>query len=388
MRTRTVLLFALAAVALPKPTIAQTGAPNPKPDATSVPMRIDICEFPKMGILKYHHCGTLTWNGQSYDATFLPLIGPGEQPVDTGAVGTVTMQRTGDSVTFSRVDSSGTEGSSTYQGTISGNRASGTVTWFHAKLPNIKGTWEATFVITPVVPARIEICEFPVMGVLNYHHCGTLTWNGQTYDATFLPLIGPGEQPVDTGAVGTVTMQRNGDSVTFSRVDSVGTEGTSTYQGTISGDTAAGDVTWFHPNLPDIKGTWKATLIMTPGGTPPTPASAQSISGRLEECEEPAPNPFHLRNCGVLTWNGAGYDAAWTGISNGTAPPGPATTAALTLQRVGNAVVLNRVDITGTPGVTGVYRGTVSNDGRVSGTVIWFLQGTAYASGTWTATPK
>jgi hypothetical protein len=113
-----------------------------------------------------------------------------------------------------------------------------------------------------------------------------------------------------------------------------------------------------------------------------------SIGDKLEECEEPVPNPLHLKNCGTLTWNGEKYDAIWTGVSDGVSPPGPATTATVAIERDGETgVTLNRIDISGTPGVTGIYRGTISQNNNASGTVTWFYAGKPYATGTWTAKP-
>ncbi len=240
----------------------------------------------------------------------------------------------------------------------------------------------------PFFPVRIEICESTKVGILKYHHCGTFTWNGQNYDVAFLPLIGPGEVPVDTGAVGTATMQRAGNSVTFSRVDSEGTEGTSTYQGTVVGNTASGTATWFHPNLPNIKGSWTATFIMAPALPPMPVTSGQPIGERIEVCEQPVPNPFNLRNCGILTWRDGRYDAAWSGVWNGTSPQTPPGTGTVACERDGNRVTLNRVDVTGIPGITAVYHGVLAVDNTASGSVIWYMNGTVFAAGTWKATPK
>jgi hypothetical protein len=152
----------------------------------------------------------------------------------------------------------------------------------------------------PTIPVRIELCEVAKVGILKYHNCGILTWNGQNYDATFQPLIGPGETPIDAGGIGTMTFLRVGNDVTLSRIDSVGTEGSGTYRGTITGNTASGTATWFHPHWPQFKGTWTATFIMA-APVPQIPVTAgQPIGEQIEICEEPMPNVFNLHNCGTL----------------------------------------------------------------------------------------
>lgn len=245
----------------------------------------------------------------------------------------------------------------------------------------------------PGVPERIEICENPKVGFLKYHHCGTLIWNGQNYDATFLPLIGPGEIATDTGAVGTITMLRAGNSVTFSRIDSIGTEGSASYRGTIVGNTASGTVTWFHPLMPNFKGTWTATFFMAPAAAPdppsPTPTeTVPSVGDRVELCEQPIPNPQNLRNCGILTWNSQKYDVTWSGVWNGASPQTKPGSGVIMCERKDDAVTMNRVDVTGIPGITAVYHGTIGKEDTVSGTVTWFMNGTAFATGTWEAKPK
>lgn len=243
-------------------------------------------------------------------------------------------------------------------------------------------------VADPAVPVRIELCEVAKVGILSYHNCGRLIWNGQNYDATFLPLIGPGETPVDTGGVGTMTMLRVGNSVTLTRIDSVGTEGSGTYQGTVVGNTASGTATWFHPHWPKFKGTWTATFIMAPAAPEVPIAPGQPIADRIEICEEPVPNPFNLRNCGMLTWKDGKYDAAWTGVWNGTSPQTPPATGTVTCERDGGKVTMNRVDVTGIPGITAIYHGALLSDGTASGSVIWSMNGNVFAAGTWKATPK
>jgi hypothetical protein len=149
MWKRPALLFALAAVAF-SPAFAQNSRSQSAPEATSsIPVRIDICEYPKIGNLEFHHCGVLTWNGQKYDSTFEPLIGPNGRPVDLPSVGEMTMTRTGNNITFDRHDSQGTEGSAQYSGTLSGDkRATGDVTW-----RNDHGVFHGTFTADLTFPS-------------------------------------------------------------------------------------------------------------------------------------------------------------------------------------------------------------------------------------------
>jgi hypothetical protein len=121
------------------------------------------------------------------------------------------------------------------------------------------------------------------------------------------------------------------------------------------------------------------------GGQSSSPA-ANAITVKITECESPAPNPYQLKNCGTMTWNGQKYDAEFSGVTN-VMTKGPATTATISIQRdQQNGVTLNRVDLTGTPGVTATYTGQIAADNTISGTVVWFIGGAAFASGTWSGT--
>lgn len=114
--------------------------------------------------------------------------------------------------------------------------------------------------------------------------------------------------------------------------------------------------------------------------------ATNAIPVKITECESPAPNPYQLKNCGTMTWNGQKYDAEFSGVTN-VITKGPATTATISIQRdQQNGVTLSRVDLTGTPGVTATYTGQIAAGNTISGTVVWFNGGAAFASGTWSGT--
>ena len=85
---------------------------------------------------------------------------------------------------------------------------------------------------------------------------------------------------------------------------------------------ASGTVTWFHPGIPNFKGTWSAIFFMAPAGATDLPSSTlpetvRSIGDRIELCEQPVPNPQKLRNCGILAWTRQKYEATWSAVWNG-----------------------------------------------------------------------
>ena len=123
-----------------------------------------------------------------------------------------------------------------------------------------------------------------------------------------------------------------------------------------------------------------APAVLNAGPTSSNSTSKrQSIGDRLEECEQPVPNPLHVKYCGTLTWDGEKYNAFWPDVQ---------ITATFSLERgQDNSVTLRRLDISGGPGVTGTYRGTVSPNNEASGTATWFVGGRPLGSGTWTTKP-
>jgi hypothetical protein len=152
MRIRTGSKFAFAALALLCSAIGFAGA-QPASSPNTIPTTINICET----ALKAKNCGTLTWNGQQYDAqwsgvkTFL-THGPATS-------GTVMIRFESDgSVILERTDTAGlpptptihgktvdTTFTGTYRGKIApDNSVSGSVTWYTNGIISGKGTWDGT----------------------------------------------------------------------------------------------------------------------------------------------------------------------------------------------------------------------------------------------------
>jgi hypothetical protein len=113
---------------------------------------------------------------------------------------------------------------------------------------------------------------------------------------------------------------------------------------------------------------------------------SNTIPATITECESPAPNPFRLKNCGTLNWNGQQYDAQWNGVENAVSK-GPTTTATVTISfDKDGGVRLDRVDTAGTPGVTATYNGKIAADNTISGSVTWFNNGVIFGKGKWSGT--
>jgi hypothetical protein len=74
MRIRTGLLFALSIFSVACPAIRQAGAQIVVRDLPPVPVAITLSESPDSNPYKVSNRGTLTWNGQNYDAHFDGVI--------------------------------------------------------------------------------------------------------------------------------------------------------------------------------------------------------------------------------------------------------------------------------------------------------------------------
>ena len=76
-----------------------------------------------------------------------------------------------------------------------------------------------------------------------------------------------------------------------------------------------------------------AAVSIAPSGM--VQASAQTSTPApttISFCESPDPNAFNVKNCATLTWNGQGYDAKFSGVTNGSTN-GLSSTATITYAR-------------------------------------------------------
>jgi hypothetical protein len=134
------------------------------------------------------------------------------------------------------------------------------------------------------------------------------------------------------------------------------------------------------PALPDEVATKSVELF-----------TGHSIQDKLRLCEEPAPNPNLIGDCGVLIWNGTQYNGVWSAVtllSQRDLPEQPGALKGLgsvTIQRSGNGLVLRRADASG---ITCLYRGAISGVNVATGTHVCKLQGETIVSGTWKVIPK
>ncbi|WP_263353327.1 tetratricopeptide repeat protein [Acidicapsa acidisoli] len=156
MRKRMGLLFALAVVGLAYPTTRPAGAQIVVKDIASVPVTISISESPDPNPAQITNHGTLTWNGQNYDARFDGVVSAfAKDKKGTATVATITFERDQQNgVTMERKDTAGTLGvTATYTGKIAaGNTISGIVVWSNNGTPFASGKWEGT-VTMPSKPA-------------------------------------------------------------------------------------------------------------------------------------------------------------------------------------------------------------------------------------------
>jgi hypothetical protein len=158
MRIRTGLLFTLAVVSLAYPVTRQAGAQIVVQDIPPVPVTISFSESPDPNPAKVTNRGTLTWNGQNYDAKFDGVISAfAKDKKGTETTATITFARDQQNgVTLNRTDTTGTVGvTATYTGRITAdNKISGTVTWsFGTAPPYASGKWSGT-VTMPAAAAQ------------------------------------------------------------------------------------------------------------------------------------------------------------------------------------------------------------------------------------------
>lgn len=158
MRLRTLLLFALAAAGFPYAAIGYTGAQASAPSNT-IPTMITVCEIPNKNWNLMHvkeNCGTLTWNGQQYDAQWNGIENAISKGPATTATVTITFADDG-SVQLDRTDTAGTTFTATYKGKIAAdNSVSGTVTWFNNNAILAKGTWHGAVTMPAPAAAAAE----------------------------------------------------------------------------------------------------------------------------------------------------------------------------------------------------------------------------------------
>jgi hypothetical protein len=299
MRIRTGLLSALAVLAFPYPAISQTGAQT-SPPANTIPTTITECESPTPNPFRLKNCGTLTWNGQQYDAQW----NGAENAISKGvaATATVTISFDKDGVRLDRTDVTGTPGvTATYHGKIApDNTISGTVTWFNNGIIAAKGKWSGTVTMAaaqeadtpapaPIAPPppptadtappasnpsgadgstiafliKIDEQVTDPPAFAGYHHTGRLVWAVQAYTSTFEPLMSPDGNAVDQTSLGKVTLSTSGNSFTLSRQDFQGTEGKAEYTGTMDSQThGSGTVVWTNPTG-TFKGRFTAEFSFT-----------------------------------------------------------------------------------------------------------------------------
>jgi hypothetical protein len=153
MRVGTALLFVLAAVGFPHAATGYTGAQDSNPSNT-IPATIKECETTIPNPLHQKNCGTLTWNGQQYDAQWNGVEGFGTKGPATTATVTISFDNDG-GVRLDRTDTAGTSYTATYNGKIAaGNTISGSVTWYNNGFILWKGKWSGT--VTMPAPQAAE----------------------------------------------------------------------------------------------------------------------------------------------------------------------------------------------------------------------------------------
>jgi hypothetical protein len=152
MQARTSLLFAFAAIGFSCAAIGYAGAQSSTPSNT-IPATMTVCETPHPNLLRVkENCGTLTWNGQQYDAQWPGVEGLGMKGPATTATVTIGFDNDG-SVKLDRTDTAGTTYTATYHGKIAAdNTVAGTLTWYNNGVFFAKGTWTGN-VTMPVAKA-------------------------------------------------------------------------------------------------------------------------------------------------------------------------------------------------------------------------------------------
>lgn len=161
MRIRTGFLFALAAVGYPLAAISYAGAQASTPSNT-IPATITECEIPAPNPLHVKkNCGTLTWNGQQYDAQWNGIENAISKGPATTATVTISFDNDG-SVRLDRTDTAGTSFTATYTGKIAAdNTISGSVTWYNNGVIFWKGKWSGTVTIPAPQAAESPAPEPP-----------------------------------------------------------------------------------------------------------------------------------------------------------------------------------------------------------------------------------
>jgi hypothetical protein len=265
--TLVVMVFVLWALGGPT-AVAQTNAGD---DRDARPTRLLVCESADESCLQANPHYASSW---AFDGT----TGAVTSPESEASVQLTIESMSPDKIVIRREDPSGR--STTYSGTIRGNRVSGTIQWISHSHPDAptSGNWSAIFQGVPPaapsssdapgsqrLPLRLIECEGngPCNGAWSFDGVnGTATWFTQSPIHAKLTIV-----------------RSDPDEITIRRTDL--TDGNSAvYHGVRKGDTYSGAVIWSTPDHPGgSSGHWTASIPQTncDEGSNLSPADAKRI---------------------------------------------------------------------------------------------------------------